>query len=133
GRLCPGGEGDRTRDQRKLEVTLPKRTRGRHGISPFCCRCHLGHLPRLRTTLLGEAQVGAGQSVEARLWHCPGESRIRSAEEGAQAHRGPGRDAASHSRQEGQGSGGKAGGTTKRESKKDRLIFVRAISGTILV
>ena len=46
--------------------------------------------------------------------HCPGESRIRSAEEGAQAHRGPGRDAASHSRQEGQGSGGKAGGTTKR-------------------
>ena len=27
----------------------------------------LGHRPRLRTTLLGEAQVGAGQSVDARL------------------------------------------------------------------
>src|SRR5579863_5738501 len=37
------------------------------GISPLGCRCHLGHLPRLRTTLLGEAQVGAGQSVDARL------------------------------------------------------------------
>jgi hypothetical protein len=27
----------------------------------------IGDLPRLRTTLLGEAQVGAGQSVEARI------------------------------------------------------------------
>jgi hypothetical protein len=26
------------------------------------------HLPRLRTTLLGEAQAGAGQSVDARLY-----------------------------------------------------------------
>ncbi len=26
------------------------------------------HLPRLRTTLRGEAQAGAGQSVDARLY-----------------------------------------------------------------
>ena len=55
--------------------------------------------------------------------HCPGKSCIRFAEEGAQADRGTGRDAASHSRQEGQGSGGKAGRTTERSSEKGRLIF----------
>ena len=36
---------------------------------------------------------------------------------------GTGRDAASHCGQEGQGSGGKAGGTTERSSEKGRLIF----------
>jgi len=52
-------KGDRTRDQRQLEIAFPIRTRGSHG-------CLLGlqvpprHRPRLRTTLRGEAQAGAG-------------------------------------------------------------------------
>jgi hypothetical protein len=67
GRLCPGIEGDRTRDERELEVAFPKRTRGRHGEISAWLQVPLGHRPRLRTTLLGEAQVGAGRSVDARL------------------------------------------------------------------
>ena len=45
------------------------------------------------------------------------------AKKGRKRIAGTGRDAASHSGQEGQGSGGKAGGTTKRSSEKGRLIF----------
>ena len=48
-----------------------------------------------------------------------------AAKEGPQTRRAAGRDAASHSRQEGQGSRGKAGRTTKRPSEKGRLMLWR--------
>ena len=41
GRCCPGVDGDRTRDQRKLEMASPKWTRGSHGYLRFCWR-HVG-------------------------------------------------------------------------------------------
>ena len=57
--------------------------------------------------------------------HCPGESRVRSTEEGTQADRGTGRDAVSHFGQEGQGRRGKTGRTNTRSSEKGWLILWR--------
>jgi hypothetical protein len=55
--------------------------------------------------------------MDALPQHCAGKS---SAEEGAQAHCGTGRDA--HSGQEGQGSRGKASGTTKCSSEGQLIL-----------
>jgi hypothetical protein len=57
--------------------------------------------------------------------HCPGKSRIHTPEKMAPTHGAAGRNAASHSGQESQGSRGKTGRTTKRSSEKGWLILWR--------
>ena len=87
GRCRPCVEGDGARHKRQLEVAFPIRTRGHHG-----CLLWLpvppGHRPRLRTTLLGEAQVGAGLSVDASLLYAGTDVGCRFREANPSARRG---------------------------------------------